>query len=144
MAAIVGSLIKLAAWALIESGKSGGRRAATGRMTVAALCAGLGAALGLAVLGCAAVALWNYALPSLGPVGAPLIVAAALLVVGLILALASWRILCRRQPAPGDGVAPELLLSEAGRLFGEHKGAMLVAALIAGMAAAAANSGRKP
>jgi len=138
----VDSLIKLAAWALIESGKSGGTRAATGRMTAAALCAGLGAVLGLAVLGCAAAALWNYALPPLGPVGAPLVAAAALSVVALILALASWRILCRRQPAPGGAMAPQLLLSEAGLLFVEHKGAMLLAALIAGMATA--DSGRKP
>ena len=137
----MGSLIKLAAWTLIESGKSGGRRAATGRMTVAALCAGLGAALGLAVLGCAAVALWNYALPSLGPVGAPLVVATALSVVVLILALTSWRMLCRLRPASGGDMAAQLLLSEAGRLFRDHKGAMLLAAIIAGMAMA--NSGRE-
>ena len=138
----MGSLIEMAAWALIESGKSGGTRAATGRMTAAALCAGLCAVLALAVLGCAAVALWTYALPSLGPVGAPLVVAAALSVVALILALASWRILYRRRPGPGYALAPQLLMSEAGRLFGEHKAAVLLAALIAGIATA--SSGRKP
>ena len=137
----MGSLIKLASWALIESGKAGGTRVATGRTAAAVLCAGLGAVLALAALGCAAVALWNYALPFLGPIGAPFVVAAALLGVAMILAFACWRILRPRRPSPGGAMAPQLLLSEAGRLFGEHKGAMLLAALIAGMAAA--NSGRK-
>jgi hypothetical protein len=41
----------------------------------------------------------------------------------------------RSMPAPG------LLLEEALRLFGENKGAMLLAALVAGLAAG--NSGRK-
>jgi hypothetical protein len=141
MAAIVGGFFKLAAWVLIQSRKSGATRAATGRITSAVLCAGLGGVLALAALGCAAVSLWNYALPSLGPVGAPLVVAAALSITALVLALASWRILCRRRPAPGVDMAPQLLLNEARRLFGEHKSAMLLAALIAGMAAA--NSGRK-
>jgi hypothetical protein len=70
----MGSLIKLATWALIESGRVGSARTATARMTAAA--------------------------------------------------------------------SPVFLLSEATRLFSEHKGAVLLAALVAGMAVA--NGGRKP
>jgi hypothetical protein len=138
----MGSLIKLATWALIESGRAGGARAATVRMTAAALCAGLAAVLALAALGCTATALWVLALPTLGPVGAPLVVAACLSVMTLILAMAGWLIMRRKRLRPDIAVAPEFLLSEATRFFSEHKGAVLVAALVAGMAVA--NGSRKP
>jgi hypothetical protein len=138
----MGSLIKLATWALIESGRAGSARAATIRMTAAALCAGLAAVLVLAALGCAATALWILALPALGPVGAPLVVAASLSVMTLILAMAGWLIVRRNRLRPDIAVAPEFLLSEATRLFSEHKGAVLLAAIVAGMAVA--NGSRKP
>ena len=138
----MGSLLKLAAWALIESSKAGAVRDATIRLTAAAFCAGLAALLMLAVLGCVATAIWTFALPSLGPVGAPLVVAAALLAVILILAMAAWLIMRHRRPRPSAAAAPQLLLREARHLFNEHKGAVLLAAVVAGMAAA--NGGRKP
>ncbi len=138
----MGRLIELAAWLLIESGRAGSVRAATIRMTAAAICAAFAAVLILAALGCAATALWIFTLPALGPVGAPLIVAAALSSVTLSLATAAWLIMRHSRRRLGAGAAPQLLLSEATRLFNEHKGAMLLAAVIAGMAAA--NGGRKP
>lgn len=137
----MGSLIKLATWALIESDRLGSARAATIKMTAAALCAGLAAVLMLAALGCAACALWIVALPSLGPVGAPLVAAAGLSLVTLILGMTGWRIVRQGRQRPAITVAPEFLLSEATRLFSEHKGAVLLAALVAGMAAA--SGGRK-
>jgi len=137
----MGSLIKLAIWALIESGRAGSARAATIRATAAALCAGLAVMLALAAFGSAATALWIVVLPSLGPVGAPLVVAASLSIVTLILAMAGWLIVRRNRPRPDVAAAPEFLLSEATRFFSEHKGAVLVAALVAGMAAA--NGSRK-
>jgi hypothetical protein len=138
----MGSLIKLATWALIESGRAGSARAATIRMTTAALCASLAAVLALAALGCAATAFWILALPALGPVGAPLVIAAGLSIVTLILAMIGWRIVRHSRPRSDIAVAPEFLLSEATRLFSEHKGAVLLAALVAGMAVA--NGSRKP
>jgi hypothetical protein len=137
----MGSLIKLAAWALIESGRAGIVQPATIRMTVAALCAGVAAVLMLVALGCVATALWIFTLPSLGPVGAPLVVAASLSIVTLILATAAWRIMRHGRRRPGAIAAPELLLSEATRLFNQHKGAVLLAAVVAGMTVA--NGGRK-
>src|SRR3990170_2566403 len=89
----MGSLIELAAWLLIESGRAGSVRAATIRMTAAAVCAAFAAVLILAALGCAATALWIFTLPSLGPVGAPLVVAAALSTLTLSLATAAWLIM---------------------------------------------------
>jgi hypothetical protein len=137
----MGSLIKLAAWALIESGRARIVGPATIRMTAAALCAGLAAVLMLVALGCVATALWIFTLPFLGPVGAPLVVAATLSIVILILATAAWLIIRHSRRGSGAGAAPQLLLSEAMRLFSEHKGAVLLAAVVAGMAAA--NGGRK-
>jgi hypothetical protein len=137
----MGSLIRLAAWALIESGRAGNARTAAIRVTAIALCAGLAAMLMLAALGCAAAALWIFILPSLGTVGAPLVVAATLSAMTLILATAAWFIIRHRRRGPSAATAPQSLLSEAARLFDEHKGLMLLAAVVAGMAAA--NGGRK-
>jgi len=138
----MGSLIKLAAWALIESGRAGSAHAATIRMSAAALCAGLAAMLVLAAFGCAATALWIAVLPALGPVGAPLVVAAGLSIVTPIVAMLGWQIVRHGRQRSDIAVAPEFLLSEATRFFSEHKGAVLLAALVAGMAAA--NGSRKP
>jgi len=98
--------------------------------------------LALAALGCGATALWIVALPSLGPVGAPLVVAASLSIATVALAMAGWLVVRRSRPRSDIAVAPEFLLSEATRLFSEHKGAVLLAALVAGMAVA--NGSRKP
>lgn len=138
----MGSLIKLAAWALIESGRAGNARAATIQIAALALCVGLATILILAALGCAAAALWNFTLPSLGAVGAPLVVAASLSAMTLILATAAWLMMRYNRRRPGAATAPQLLLSEAARLFNEHKGAVLLAAVVAGMAAA--NGRREP
>ena len=132
----MGSLIKLATWALIESGRAGSARAATVRMTTAAFCGGLAILLALAAFGCAATALWIATLPALGPIGAPLVVAASLAAMTMILTMTGWLIVRNGQRRLDVAVAPEFLLSEATRLFSEHKGAVLLAALVAGMAVA--------
>jgi len=119
-----------------------GVRTAAIRITVAALCSGLAAAVLLAALGCAAAALWIVALPSLSSVGAALAVAAALSILTVILAMAVWLIMRRGARRPRIGTAPLLLQSDATRLFSEHKGALLLAAVVAGMAAA--NRSRRP
>jgi len=141
----MGNLIKVATWALIEFGKAGGARTAATRVTAVALCAGLAAVLSLAALGCAAAAFWIGLLPMVGAVGAPLVVAASLTTAALILAASAWLVMRDRRPGPDAAMMPDLLLpdlvSEATRLFREHKGAVLLAALVAGMAVA--QGGRK-
>jgi hypothetical protein len=51
----------------------------------------------LAAIGCAVAALWIYLIPYAGPVGAPLIISGALLVLCVILALAAY-LTGRRKP----------------------------------------------
>jgi hypothetical protein len=72
-------LLRLATMAAAASGKTGSIGRTTGRMTAAALCASLAAVSAIAAGGCAAVALWLWAIPH-GPVAAPLIAAGGLLV----------------------------------------------------------------
>jgi hypothetical protein len=138
----MGSVIQLVAWMLAESGGAARLRAATIRVTVAALCLVLAGGLMLAALGCAVTALWIASLPALGPTGASLVVAAVLLAVALILTMAAWLVMRRKPHRAGAAASPQVLLSEAARLFNEHKSAVLLAAVIAG--AAAANSSRRP
>jgi hypothetical protein len=138
----MGSPIGLAASALWESGRADNIRAAAIRVSGVVLCAGLAAMLVLAAFGCAAAALWILALPSLGAVGAPLIFAATLFAVVLILMTIVWFTMplgWRRRRAT---MAPQVLLSEATRLFNEHKGSVLLAAVFTDMAAA--NGRRHP
>jgi hypothetical protein len=141
----MGNLIKLATWALIEFGKAGDVRPGATRVAAVALCAGLAALSLLAALGCAAAALWIGLLPVLGAVGAPLVVAAGLAASALSLAASAWLVMRDRRPRAEPTMMPDLvppeLASEATRLFREHKGAVLLAALVAGMTVA--QGGRK-
>jgi hypothetical protein len=136
----MGSLIKLIASTLLATGGVDLQATIT-RLAVVALCAALAAVMMLGALGCFAAALWIYTLPSLGPVGAPLVVAAGFLIVTLILVAVACHLRRpgRRKaavaPAAGASLAPEIA-----RLLKEHKGTVLLAAAIAGMAAA---SGRR-
>ncbi len=137
----MGSLLKLALSALAASSRSSAIAAFTGRMAAVVLLSGLAGLLAIAAWGCACAALWIALIPALGPAGAPLVVAAACLVFAGVLAFVAWFVMRRRRPRPGDGLQLEALLAQAERFFNDHKGAALLAAVIAGMIAA--NSGRK-
>ena len=138
----MGYLVQLAAEILAGSAKALGIRAAAIRMAAAVLCSGLAATLLLAALGCTATALWLFSLPSLSPVGAALVVAAGLSILTLILGAAVWFIMHQGAPRQRNSVAGIPLQLEATRIFSEHKGALLLAAVIAGIAAA--NRSRRP
>ena len=126
--------------AFSESLSGGGIGVAARRMTAAAWCAAVATALATASIGCAATALWVFVLPEVGPVGAPLIVAAALMLLCLPL-LAIARNVFRRRPPPSPAPAlpgaavPALLIAEAARLLDQNKSAALLAALLAGASA---------
>ena len=126
--------------AFAETISSGGIGVAARRMTAVAWCAVLATALAIASVGCAVAALWVFVLPEVGPVGAALIAAAALLLLCLSL-LAIIRSILRRRPAPlptavaTSAAVPALLIAEASRLMIENKGAALLAALLAGATA---------
>ena len=134
-------LIRAVTWMLVESNRAGNAQSATFRMTIAAFCLGIAGLILLGTLGCGAAALWILALPTLGSVGAPLVVGAFLLAVATAFAVTGWHV-ARRGSRNSDTVLPQReLLAEATRLFNEHKAGVLLAALVAGMAAE--NSGRR-
>jgi hypothetical protein len=134
----MGSLIKLAVSALLATGGVTHLQASITRLVIMAAC--LPRVMMLSALGCLAAALWILALPSLGPAGAPLVVAAAFLVVTLILVAVACRV---RRPGRRKAAAPAgsaSLAPELARILRDHKGTVLLAAALAGMAAA---SGRR-
>jgi hypothetical protein len=123
---------------------AGGVGVAARRMTVAAWCVALATVFGAASAGCAITALWVFVLPEVGPVGAPLIAAAALLFLCLPLLAIARSVLRRRPPPPPapalpDAAIPALLVAEASRLLEENTGAALLAALLAGATAGSLN-----
>jgi hypothetical protein len=130
--------------AVAETVSAGGVGSTARRMTAAAWCLTLATAFATAAVGCAVTALWLFVLPEVGPIGAPLIAAAALLLLCLSL-LAIARSVLRQRPAPPPATAvrgvalPALLIAEASRLMEENKGAALLAALLAGATAESLN-----
>jgi hypothetical protein len=137
----MGSLIKLAVSALLATGGVNHLQATITRLVVVATCGALAAVMMLGAIGCLAAALWIYTLPSLGPVGAPLVVAAAFLILTLVLVAIACRIRRpgRRKAAAAPSAAASLT-PEIARILRDHKGTVLLAAALAGMAAA---SGRR-
>jgi hypothetical protein len=127
-------LIRLAV-ALAEGGAVSLARQATARTACVVAAAAAAAGCAIAAVGCLLAALWIYALPHVGAVGAPLVVAGVLLAMCLaVLGLMRYPLKRRPAPAPaGDALAP--LLAEATRLFKQHKGAVLTVALLAGLVA---------
>ncbi|QQS12147.1 MAG: hypothetical protein IPK81_21955 [Rhodospirillales bacterium] len=138
----MGTLITLALRAAVESGAQNALRDSVMRAVIAGLCAMCAAVLTLAALGCAVAALWIHALPTLGPAGAPLAAAAALVGAALAAAGAAWLVLRRPRRRVDPTTMPRQMLAEAGRMVGQHKGAALLAALVAGMVVA--RGGRGP
>jgi len=137
----IDGLLRLATMAAAASGKAGSTGRTKGRMTAVALCASLAAVSAIAAGGCAAVALWLFAIPYVGPVAAPLVAAGGLLVSCFVLMIVARGILHYRPRASSSTLAPGLLLGDAQRLFNENRGTMLLAALVAGLSAG--SSGRE-
>jgi hypothetical protein len=135
----MGSLLKLALSALASS-QSPALRIFTGRFLAAGLLAGLALILVAVAWGCLCAALWLGLTPSLGPVGAPLVVAGVCVVFAAILGLVAWNLTRRRRPPVSPALQAEALLAEASRLISEHKGAALLGAALIGMMA---GSGRR-
>jgi len=132
----IGGLIRLVVVTLAEAGGARNLGAAAVRISAAVLCAVSIIVFATAAIGCAVAALWIFAMPYVGSFGAPLVAAGALFAVCLVLALAARRLLRRKRPASGSIFEPEALIGGVTRLFKEHKGSILLAALIAGTVAA--------
>jgi hypothetical protein len=132
---MVRNLITVAA-ALTENRLAHHGREAAGKVAIVAAAAFIASLSAMAAIGCALWALYVYALPHAGPVGAPLIVAAALLFV-CIAALAAARQSLqpgrrRMRPQPLSAAS---LNHEVSALFKDQKSAILLSALLAGVVA---------
>lgn len=129
LASAMSDLIRL----VLALAGSGGERQGhpqTARIVIvtvaAAICAVAAAASGV-------TAVWIFALPHVGPAGAPAIVAGILLAFCFALLALRRYGLKRRAPPPGANTS--VLFAEATRLLQDHKGAVLTAALVAGLIA---------
>lgn len=126
----MGDLIKL----VLALADGSGRRPASTCVACAAVGGVAAAGCAIAALACALAALWIYALPRVGAAGAPLVVAGVLVTICLFMALVVRYGLAPR-PAPSAAAAPGLLLADAARLIQDHKGPVLMTALLAGLIA---------
>ncbi|HYM03963.1 MAG TPA: hypothetical protein VET85_13510 [Stellaceae bacterium] len=99
---------------------------------VGIVCVGI---LVAASIGCAAASLWIFAIPYVGSAGAPLCMAAVFLAGGF--AVLAYIRHVRRGPrlTQPSKVTPETVLADAVRLLGDNKGATLMTAFVAGLAA---------
>jgi hypothetical protein len=131
MAAVLSSAIM----AFVRSGAAVAIASSAERMAKAALGAIVAAVLVAASVVCALAALWIWEVPRLGPAGAPLVVAGILFVVGLVALGVMQHTLRAGRPSSHSYPAPDLLLADAMHLFKDHKGTVLMAALIAGLMA---------
>ncbi len=137
---------------LAQLGGARQRRSAARTIAIEIACAVAAAAAAAAAIGCAAVALWSFALPSLGPVGTPLLVAGAFLLVCAIalLVIAQLRGGHREAPDPaqyaeaiGDQLAKALpTIAEFKRLAQDNAGTLAIAALVAGIVAGSSGAFR--
>ena len=98
--------------------------------------------LALASVGCVAAAIWMFAVPYVGSAGAALISAACLSFAGLLTIGISVLVLKKEtKPVFGNLAAQTPLIMN--QLFAEQKGALFVAALVAGMMAAESQRKRR-
>lgn len=108
---------------------------------------------GIAAIGCAAVALWSYLLPYVGPAWTPLIVAAAFIVVGMLLLVAN-RIEWGPPKPPQPSLEEEAMhigeqlvralpsTAELQQMAKDNAGTLAIAALVAGIVAGTGSSRR--
>jgi hypothetical protein len=139
----VGSLLKFVLTALAASSQTSTLQKYTGRLAAALVLAGIAVLMACAAWGCFCAALWIELTPALGPVGAPLVVAAVCIVSGGVLALFAWELTHRRRASTvASDLNLDALLADASRLINEHKGAALLAAVLLGMLAGTGNRRR--
>lgn len=96
----------------------------------------VGASVGMCAIvgtGCLLTSIWIYAIPYVGPSGAPLVVAAVLLVAATAMVAVTRQLAAPPPAVAKPAVDPALLLAEAARLTRAHQAPMLLAALIAGL-----------
>ena len=110
-------------------------KAVATRISIMAFCAAFAAVAVTGAIGCLVAALWVIALPNFGPAGAALAAAGALILLSLAL-IALALLVGRRGPRQARfSQDSQMALVEVSRLLKDCQGAMLLGALIAGLAA---------
>jgi len=115
--------------------------AAAGRISIAALCGVLAGFAAMAAAGFSLSALWIVVLPRVGPAGAALVLAAILAVLCAALLALGYVIVRRGRRKSRTEVDTEASWLAVVQLFKAHKGAMVLAALVAGLSAGAGSRG---
>jgi hypothetical protein len=131
-------LIRLVLAAVEEYAARSIRRAVR-RLAYVAGCVALAVCCGIGAFGCALAALWIYAIPHVGAVGGPLIVAAGLVAIGLGLFALSRRSRGTRHPLPAMNIDYAAVAAELSDMVREHKAPTLIAAFLAGVMAGTKN-----
>jgi hypothetical protein len=129
------AMIRAAILAVIRGGAAETLDASSSRFAMTTLWAGATAVLAAAALGCGLAALWAWERPILGDAGASLVVSGVLLVGALVAFMVTRRLHHPAKSHTACNASQAMLVAEAGRLFKQHKGSALIAAVLAGLAA---------
>jgi hypothetical protein len=127
MDALLGPLVALARAAMARDNPT------AARVSVAALAGVLAGVAAMASVGCSLAALWFIAAPHLGPAWTALVLGGVLAVLCLALLALAFAMVRRDRRPPRIEADAEATAVAAARLFKEHKGTMLMAALVAGL-----------
>jgi hypothetical protein len=136
------SIVMMALSALLQGSLVSRAAETAGRLSIPILFGMIAAMFAIAAIGCLAAALWIFLIPSVGPVWAPVICAGALFALaGILVAtgIAISRRMKARAHAPLPSLAaaiPDGLLDDVGDMLKKNQGALLAAALVAGIFAA--------
>jgi hypothetical protein len=116
--------------------------AAARRFSIMTLYGAFAAVAAVGMTGCLVAALWIFVLPSFGPAGAALAAAGALGLLSLVLIALALLVARGHRGASRSLRRSDSAVIEAMGLLKEHKGAVLLAAVVAGLAAGHAHRDR--
>jgi hypothetical protein len=137
---VLESIVRLALSSLIKSGAANlavpVRRAGiqTGAAIVVAIFA-------IGAMGCVTTALWLLVTPILGSVGAALVAATWLLLIGVVVLVSTALMLRNQNSNPAARHSGQLPIAQANQLLKDNKGSAILLAVLAGMLTA--NNQRK-
>lgn len=125
-------LVRLALSSLIKSG--------TANLAVPVRRAGIKASAAIVVaifvsaaIGCVTAAIWMLVIPLWGSVGAALVAAAWLFLIGVVVFVSAVFVLQNPGAIPMTRPASQLPIAEANQLLKDNKGGVILLALLAGM-----------
>ena len=137
---VLESIVRLALSGLIKSG--------TANLAVPVRRAGIqaGAVIVVAIfaigaMGCVTAALWLLVTPILGSVGAALVAATWLLLIGVVVLVSTALMLRNQNSNPAARHSGQLPIAQANQLLRDNKGSAILLAVLAGMLTA--NNQRK-